>query len=749
MLSKFKTTRLTCLALCFICACTPTDQRQAESDRASSHNSGPNISSNQRMAVELAKIAEECDPEVAWHINEKLANIYKERMEQAQGQQKIGMRFKYAQQLLNAGKTTESIHQFNTVIEEFAQLGAGLNSQTKLAYEMLAIAFMRLGEEENCCAMHNAESCFLPIRGKGIHTKRTGSESAIHIYEKILELQPLDLQSKYLLNLAYMTLGEYPDKVPPQFLIPNFGQEQNIEVPYFRDVAIDSKTDIYGLSGGCCVDDFNNDGYLDIIATSYGLTDQMKYLINNGDGTFKDHTEQAGLNGLVSGLNTKQADFNNDGYLDVLVLRGAWLGAAGRHPNSLLRNNGDDTFTDVTRQAGLYSLHPTQTAVWRDFNNDGWIDVFIGNEANKGRIDKCELYINNQDETFSEVALVSGIDINQYVKGVIADDINNDGWQDIFISCINAPNLLYLNNGVQANGTLKFTDISTSAGIQRPTFSFPCWFWDYDQDGKRDLFVSSYDLKGFENMSGQVAAELTGGTVTSELPRIYRNKGNNAFEEVSASLGVDKLMFAMGSNFGDINSDGYPDFYIGNGAPDFRMIIPNRMFLNQQGRSFVEVTYDGGFGHIQKGHAVGFGDIDNDGDEDIYCVMGGAVEGDKYQNLLFSNPGNNNNWITLKLEGVQSNRAAIGAKVAIHGVDDQGSKRIFYHTVSTGGSFGGSSLQIEAGLGKISTIERVEVSWPNRDRTQQTFTNIAINSAYLLKENASGPARINLETFAL
>ncbi len=424
--------------------------------------------SNLDMAKELADIEASCDPQIAWHLNAKLANIYKSRLEAAQGQEQLKWRFKYAEQLLNAGKTDEAIAQFKTAIRDFEAIGIALTPQTKIAYEMLAIGYMRLGEEENCCARHNEESCFLPIQGKGIHTRRKGSEQAIDLYLKILSHFPGDLQSRYLLNIAYMTLGDYPGKVPDEYLIPDIGKASGKFNQKFRDVAIQTETDIFGLSGGCCIEDFDNDGLLDIMASSYGLGDQMKYLHNNGNGQFEDVSESAGLVGLVSGLNMLQADYNNDGFTDVFVLRGAWLQAAGNHPNSLLRNNGDNTFTDVSRKSGTYSLHPSQTAVWSDFDRDGWIDIFIGNEGGKDLIHHCELFRNNGDGTFTDVAAQAGMDVNQFVKGVSAGDINNDGWPDLYISVLNGPNKLFLNKGALTDGSLLFEDVTETAGVAGP-----------------------------------------------------------------------------------------------------------------------------------------------------------------------------------------------------------------------------------------------------------------------------------------
>ena len=143
--------------------------------------------------------------------------------------------------------------------------------------------------------------------------------------------------------------------------------------------------DVNNMAGGCIIDDFDNDGFLDIVTSSWGMDEEMHYFRNNGDGSFTDQSASTKLKELTGGLNLMQMDYNNDGFKDIFVLRGAWLrGNYGKQPNSLLKNNGDGTFTDVTITSGMLSFHPTQTATWNDFNNDGWLDVFIGNESWEG-----------------------------------------------------------------------------------------------------------------------------------------------------------------------------------------------------------------------------------------------------------------------------------------------------------------------------------------------------------------------------
>jgi hypothetical protein len=184
----------------------------------------------------------------------------------------------------------------------------------------------------------------------------------------------------------------------------------------------------------------------------------------------------------------------------------------------------------------------------------------------------------------------------------------------------------------------------------------------------------------------------------------------------------------MGSNYGDIDNDGWPDVYLGTGAPDLRALMPNRMFRNDAGRRFLDVTTTARLGHLQKGHGVAFADLDNDGDQDIYIVVGGAFSGDGFVNALFENPGGGGHWITLLLEGRRSNRSAIGTRLEL---ELAGGRRI-HAQVSTGGSFGSSSLRQEIGLGAATRVVGLTVAWPSG--TRQTLTGIAADAAYRLRE---------------
>lgn len=346
--------------------------------------------------------------------------------------------------------------------------------------------------------------------------------------------------------------------------------------------------------------------------------------------------------------------------------------------------------------------------------------------------------MNRGDGTFTDVAPRLGLDLTAFVKGVAWGDVDNDGWIDLYVSVLGGHNRLYMNRGGTGIADWRFDEVAGAAGVREPLFSFPCWFWDFDNDGWEDLFVASYDLRDPEP-GGNVARELLQLEPRGERARVFRNNGNGTFTDVAPRMGADKVLYAMGANYGDLNNDGYPDFYVGTGAPDMRALVPNRMFLNRGGERFDDVTLDGGFGHILKGHGIAFADLDRDGDQDVYANMGGAVEGDAFPSALFENPNPapENAWVVLRLEGRTANRSAIGARIRITVTDRGGGVRVIHGTVSTGGSFGASSLQQEVGLGPAERIQELRVTWPNRQRTVDVHTGLAVNRYYRVVEGGA------------
>jgi hypothetical protein len=706
--------------------------------------------STRRMAALLEKITREADPlRNPFRSAEQVRLLRAMEAQVSDPKELLGLKIKIAQQVLQSGDPDGALKENEQIEELMKENNIPLDDQ--LLPELLtakALCYLRMGEQENCCANHNADSCMFPIHGMGIHTKQRGSRGAIGLLTQLLEKYPGDLRARWLLNIAYMTLGEYPDKVPQRWLLEPRLFASGYDIGHFPDIAGDVGLDLNGLAGGLVLDDFDNDGFLDMMVSSWGVSqnNQLRYFHNNGDGTFTDRTLEAGLMGEVGGLNLMPCDYNNDGLMDVLVLRGAWLSTEGHYPVSLLRNNGDGTFTDVTVEAGLLRFRPTGTAVWFDYNADGWLDLFIGNETKGHDTVPCELFRNNGDGTFTECAAEHGLDVVGYVKGVASADYNNDGRPDLFISRLNGPPMLFRNDGPAGDdksphARWRFTEVAEEAGITKPLSSFPCWFFDYNNDGWPDIMVTGYAIQDV----GDIAADYLGRPHAAQLARLYRNNGDGTFTDVSKECGVNKLLQGMGCNFGDLDNDGWLDFYVGTGDPDLATVIPNRMFRNDGGKRFQDVTTSGGFGQLQKGHAIAFGDINNSGTQDIYSVVGGAVEGDAYHHQLFANPGHGNNWLKLKLEGVKTNRAAIGARINVVVLADDG-ERAIHRTVGSGSSFGGSPMRQEIGLGRARVIRSVEIFWPVTGVTQK-LTGLEVNRMYHVREGDDAATWIELRTF--
>jgi hypothetical protein len=603
------------------------------------------------------------------------------------------------------------------------------------------VACLRLGETQNCIARHTSQSCILPIEGGGVHTSQGGSRRAIGYLMEVLEAtepqSDTHLGARWLLNIAYMTLGEWPDEVPEPHRIDPATFASDAGFPRFRDVAPELGVNTMGLSGGIAIEDFDGDGLLDLFVTTQDPRGQARFFHHRSDGGFEERTEASGLEGIVGGLNLTQADHDDDGDVDLLVLRGGWqLGIWGQHPKSLLENLGPaepGRFRDVTFAAGLGEVfYPSQTAEWADHDLDGDLDLYAGNEASLNSPFPSQLFRNRGDGTYEDVSAAAGVTNMRMAKGVSWGDIDGDRDPDLFVSNYLDPNRLYENRG---DGT--FVDVASERGVTRPNDSFPCWFWDFDNDGALDIYVATFFQSTGEARLGPVVSSYLGLPIRQDLNKLYKGDGKGGFRDVAAEQGLDLFTLVMGASFGDLDNDGYPDMYLGTGYPFYDGLIPNVMYWNRQGRGFADVTTAGGFGHLQKGHGVSFADLDQDGDQDVFANMGGAFPGDTFGDVLFENPGTGKHWLKLKLEGKRSNRSAVGARVRAE-IRDGGKTRSVYMTVGQHGSFGNSPLELHLGLGSATRVERLEVSWPATGATQ-TFASLPADCRVRIVEGEAEP----------
>jgi hypothetical protein len=586
--------------------------------------------------------------------------------------------------------------------------------------EALGVAHLHKAEIDNEIYHRPDDRCLLSGKPGHPFVKTADLVKAIQYFTRYLSERPDDLEVRWLLNISHMFGGSYPNGVPKAQLIPPHAFESGEDVGRFVDVAPRVGLTAASLSGGVIVDDFDGDGRLDLVTSSIDSCAPLRFFRRSEDGSFTDRATQAGLGDQLGGLNVLQTDYNNDGRLDILVLRGGWETAQRK---SLLRNNGDGTFTDVTVASGLARvLTGTQAAVWTDYDNDGWLDLFVGNESGA-----AQLFRNKGDGTFEDVAPKAGVDRRGFNKGVAAADYDNDGWPDLYVSNLGGTNFLYHNNH---DGT--FTELARGSGVPGPGQGFPTWFFDYDNDGFEDVFVGSFVTSVDEAARGYLRLPRNGNTL-----KLYRNLGDGSFQDVTRQVGLDKVLMVMGANFGDIDNDGFLDMYLGTGNPSYASLVPSLLLRNRGGLSFVDVTASSGTGELHKGHGVAFADLDQDGDEEIVFEVGGATPGDAHGLRLFENPGHGNDWIALKLVGVKSNRAAIGARIAVtvEGADGQ---RVMHRSVGSGGSFGASPLLQHVGLGKSARTVDIEIWWP-ASNTRQRFANVGKNQFLEITELAQAP----------
>ena len=489
------------------------------------------------------------------------------------------------------------------------------------------------------------------------------------------------------------------------------------------------------MTGGVAVFDYNNDGFLDLFFTNGAEIPSLKksnpdfynrLFHNNGDGTFTDVTEKAGLAGVGYSMGVAAGDYDNDGFVDLYI--------AGFDRNQLFHNNGDGTFTDVTEKARVGGIVPGRgkpwsvAAGWIDYNNDGLLDLFVVNyldyslstahSCQTGNIvDYCSpneyrgtpniLYRNNGDGTFTDVSQQSHI--SQYVgkgMGVAFADYDDDGFTDIFVSNDTFPNFLLHNNG---DGT--FTDVALVAGVAynengKTVAGMGTDFRDLDNDGRPDIFH----------------AAMFGDTFP-----LYRNVGSGLFEDVTDKTGIAAMttrLTAWGTGIFDFDNDGNKDIFVaGSAILDNSMEVnhkpyplPNALYRNLGNMNFKDVSAQAGAGFSAPAahRGAAFGDFNNDGKIDIaVTVINGAPQ------LLMNRSSNHHHWIILKLVGVTDNRDGLGTKIKI-----TTSNGVQYNVATTAVGYNSSSdKRVHFGLGNATVVDRIELSWPTGVR--QMLKNVA------------------------
>ncbi len=500
------------------------------------------------------------------------------------------------------------------------------------------------------------------------------------------------------------------------------------------------------MVGGVALFDYNNDGLLDIFFTNGAAIPSLektgpeywnRLFRNNGDGTFTDVTEKAGLKGIGYSIGVAAGDYDNDGFVDLYV--------TGLNHNQLLHNNGDGTFTDLTSKAGVEGIVPklgkvlSAGAGWLDYNNDGLLDLFVVNYLNysvgnanlcvqQGHPAYCSpvgflgtpniLYRNNGDGTFTDVSEQSHI--SQYVgkgMGLAFADYDNDGFTDIFVSNDTFENYLFHNQG---DGTFK--NVALPAGVAYNAFGdaiagMGADFRDIDNDGRPDIFETAMFGEGFP---------------------LYKNLGAGQFQDVTASSGLAALTgpsTAWGVGVFDFDNDGNKDLFTANAdildnameLANRPFPLANRVFRNRGKLAFDDVSSKAGpsFQVPAPHRGAAFGDLNNDGKIDAVVIV---LNGPPEVWINRSNP--QSHWILLKLVGVKSNRDGLGTKIKI-----STSLGTQYNAASTTNSYNSSSdKRVHFGLGAATFVDSIELTWPSG--IKQVLKNVKADQILTVTETS-------------
>lgn len=485
-----------------------------------------------------------------------------------------------------------------------------------------------------------------------------------------------------------------------------------LQRPAFVDVLNSSGIKKQGNFRGAAWTDFNNDGYLDLLLVG----GEVRLYKSKGNGTFTDVTINAFgeiPKGFISGF---FADYDNDGCKDLfLVSYGPEISSR------LYHNNCKGKFTDITKESGIKNYnYGGFGAAWGDFDNDGYLDIYIANGGNYSRTKDRKikdyiyqlnyLYHNNGNGTFTEVSEKAGVSGKTNCRFPIKGDVpknwsykfslqpiwfdyDNDGKLDLFIATDGGISPLYKNNG---NGT--FTEVTKDAGLCKGGTNMGVTVGDFDNDGNMDIYVTN---------------------VGSNY--LWHNNGNGTFSEEGGEKGVtDPRTIGWGAGFFDFNNDGFLDLYSVNGSvfnrldlhipndPDVGKITLDKLYRNSGKGTFLEESKNNGISGNYEKSAVGFGDYNNDGFVDLIVLPSYSSINDS-RIKLYKNQRNSNHWITLKLKGVKSNKDGIGARITLR----SGEKTQLREVIAGSSFISANSLWQTIGLEKSSTVESIEINWPS------------------------------------
>lgn len=608
-------------------------------------------------------------------------------------------------------------------------------SEDKLFW--LALTYMRLGETQNCLRAtrelipheaHDASGrlvCTLPLTV--FHAKGEYSREAARLWQKLLDhYDHSNYLYRWLLNLSYMTINGFPNEVPPEYRIEgNFREtfygskrdamQSKYDYLSFEERALDLGLNTFNTGRGVAVEDFTHDGFMDIVTCS--TFEGMHFFKNQHGSAFTDQTKSSGLEGIKQCFSVIPVDYDNDGWPDIFISR----------PFShytLMRNNHNGTFTDVTVEVGLWDpkdngkVASTWIAAWADVNNDGKLDLFLAQWGfeipwtsgimNIPRMDSALLinengHFRNRTKEYGLTSFVR----DYYYIGAAFGDYNGDGLPDLLLVSPLRKSTLLLRN---VDGK-RFED---SGLVRREGSGFTGAFVDVNHDGRMDIFIGGFgDAK--TNTEQVVFGEQTNELRDGHSALLIQQPDGSFKED---NLAFDMPVSTMGASWGDLTNDGCYDFYLGTGDPEPWYLLPHMMYMGKPQGTGCSLEFDNvsmlqGFGNLQKGHGIVFFDFNNDGKQDVYSALGGMWPGDGWTSQLFVNRSRtSNSWIKIRLRGRQTNYFGMGARIRIAAENARGEEIIRYYSMDNKTGFGGGPLLAHVGLSNATKIKNIEVFWP-------------------------------------
>lgn len=490
-----------------------------------------------------------------------------------------------------------------------------------------------------------------------------------------------------------------PPKLPASSLFSAAARPAGQGPLLFADIAAERGVDRLDGNGTCSWGDYDGDGDMDLFLAGSGT---FLAVYRNDGGKFTEVTAEVGLARTPSGYSLNLIDYDNDGRVDLYLSLNGW---SGPMPNRLYRNVGG-RFEDVTAKSGAGDGGSGFVSLWGDLDNDGYLDLAIANGVLRDG-STPRIYRNNRNGTFTDATREAGIvEPPSYgAIGIALGDYDGDGDLDLLVNGLDgSPNRLYRNDG-----KWKFTEVARQAGVVQPPHNgFVCFFFDYNNDGRPDILTTS--LAPWEAVVEGLQAGFRPDGLHSDATRLFRNKGDGTFADVTMAAGLFYPMGTMGAGVADIDNDGYVDLYFGTGDPQLSRLEPNRLFRNQGDGTFVDVTALTNFARPgNKGHGVSFIDLDEDGDLEIYAQLGGHYQGDHARNALYENrSGNRNHWLEVDLTGGNP----VGVSLTLR------SKGGLQHREVKGSEgFGATNpMRVHFGLGRAEEAESLEIRWPTGER---------------------------------